>query len=163
MPESEEASPAVPVDIEVLAQPFDARYLEQRLEQLSIAHGTAGAVVTFMGQVRASGDQVGVTGLKLEHYPGMTERVLHCHVMQACARWPLLAVVLVHRVGEMYLGENIVGILVASAHRQAAFDAVQYLMDFLKHDAPFWKQELTADGAAWVEQKHSDIERLKRW
>ncbi len=158
-----ESHASIPVNIEVLAQAFDARDLEGRLHQLAIPHGAAGAVVTFIGQVRESGDRTGVTGLSLEHYPGMTERVLHRHVMQACTRWPLLGVVLVHRVGQMHLGENIVGVVVASAHRQAAFDAVQYLMDFLKHDAPFWKQELTADGASWVEQKDSDVERLKHW
>jgi molybdopterin synthase catalytic subunit len=93
----------------------------------------------------------------------MTERVLHQHVASACQRWSLLGVVLVHRVGEMALGENIVGVVVASAHRQAAFDAVQFLMDFLKNDAPFWKQEVTKSGVAWVEQKETDQKVVQRW
>jgi molybdopterin synthase catalytic subunit len=104
-----------------------------------------------------------VTGLVLEHYAGMTERKLHQHVASACQRWSLLGVVLVHRVGEMALGENVVGVVVASAHRQAAFDAVQFLMDFLKNDAPFWKQEVTRNGVAWVEQKETDLDRVSKW
>ncbi len=153
----------VPIDIEVFEEPFSQSDLEARYAKLNLVHGSVGAVVTFLGQVRASGDKTDVTGLVLEHYPGMTERVLLQHIETASTRWPLLGVVLVHRVGEMVLGENIVGVIVASAHRQAAFDAVQYLMDFLKHDAPFWKQEVTEKGADWVEQKQTDVEQARKW
>lgn len=151
------------VDIAILSESFSRADLDQRFDALGLNAGVAGAVVSFIGQVRDFGDRTDVTGLVLEHYAGMTENVLQQHVANACARWELLCIVLVHRVGEMHLGENIVGVVVASAHRQAAFDAVQYLMDFLKNDAPFWKQELTNQGAEWVEQKETDLNKVKRW
>lgn len=151
------------VDIAIVNDSFSAADLDHRFDALGLSAGAAGAVVTFIGQVRESGDRPDVTGLVLEHYAGMTENVLQQHVAAACARWELLGIVLVHRVGEMHLGENIVGVVVASAHRQVAFDAVQYLMDFLKNDAPFWKQELTDQGAEWVEQKATDLDKAKRW
>lgn len=153
----------VPIDIAIVDQAFHQADLDARLVGLGLAPGAAGAVATFIGQVRSSGDQSDVTGLVLEHYPAMTTRILEQHVHSACQRWPLLGVVVVHRVGQMALGENIVAVIVASAHRQAAFDAMQYLMDFLKNDAPFWKQEVTAQGATWVEQKSEDREKAKRW
>jgi len=151
------------VDISIVSEPFSRADLDQRFDALVLNTGLAGAVVSFIGQVRESGDRPDVTGLVLEHYAGMTENVLQQHVTAACARWELLGIVLVHRVGEMHLGENIVGVVVASAHRQVAFDAVQYLMDFLKNDAPFWKQELTNQGAEWVAQKETDLDKASRW
>lgn len=151
------------VDIAIVSEPFSRADLDQRFDALGLKAGVAGAVVSFIGQVRESGDRPDVTGLVLEHYAGMTESVLQQHIAEACARWELLGIVLVHRVGEMHLGENIVGVVVASAHRQVAFNAVQYLMDFLKNDAPFWKQELTNQGAEWVEQKATDLDKAKRW
>lgn len=156
-------SPICRVDIAIINASFSNADLDQRFDALGLKAGVAGAVVSFIGQVRESGDRPDVTGLVLEHYAGMTEHVLRQHVAEACARWELLGIVLVHRVGKMHLGENIVGVVVASAHRQVAFDAVQYLMDFLKNDAPFWKQELTDQGAEWVEQKSTDVEKAKRW
>ena len=157
------AAMTVPIDIAIVERAFDQAYLDARLVGLGLRAGQAGAIATFIGQVRAMGDQSDVTGLILEHYPAMTTRILAQHVQRACQRWPLLGVVLVHRVGQMALGDNIVAVIVASAHRQAAFDALQYLMDFLKNEAPFWKQEVTARGAAWVEQKSTDREQAKRW
>lgn len=151
------------VDIAIVNESFSAADLEQQFSALGLNAGAAGAVVTFIGQVRESGDRPDVTGLVLEHYAGMTEHVLQQHVANACTRWELLGIVIVHRVGEMHLGDNIVGVVVASAHRQAAFDAVQYLMDFLKNNAPFWKQEVTRNGAQWVEQKVTDLDKTKRW
>ncbi len=153
----------VPIDIAILDQAFHQSDLDARLARLGLVPGAVGAITTFIGQVRTTGDQSEVTGLFLEHYPAMTTRILEQHVRSACQRWPLLGVVLIHRVGQIALGENIVAVIVASAHRQAAFDAIQYLMDFLKNDAPFWKQELTAQGATWVEQKAEDREQAKRW
>lgn len=153
----------IPIDVAILNEPFSASDLDQRFNALNLRSGAAGAVVTFLGQVRESGDRQEVTGLVLEHYSGMTERVLHQHIVNACQRWSLLGVVVVHRVGRMALGENIVGVVVASQHRQAAFDAVQYLMDFLKNDVPIWKQELTDQGAEWVEQKEADLGTVSRW
>jgi molybdopterin synthase catalytic subunit len=153
----------VPVDIAIIEHAFSQTDLDQRVAALGLTVGEAGAIVSFVGQVRRHGDQTNVTGLILEHYPAMTQPILAQHVLSACQRWPLLGVVLVHRVGHMQLGENIVAVVVASPHRQAAFDAVQYLMDFLKNEAPFWKQEVTPHGAAWVEQKQADLEQAKRW
>ncbi len=153
----------IPIDIAILNEPFSASDLDQRFNTLGLRFGAAGAVVTFLGQVRESGDHQDVTGLVLEHYAGMTERVLHQHIINACQRWSLLGVVVVHRVGKMALGDNIVGVVVASQHRQAAFDAVQFLMDFLKNDAPFWKQEVTQNGTEWVEQKKSDLDNISKW
>lgn len=146
--------------VDVREAGFDSQELEQRLT-LSHAHG---AIVTFVGRVRDYGDQANVVGIHLEHYPAMTARVLLQHCQQAMQRWPLGSIVLIHRVGTLTLGEPIMGIAIASSHRQDAFDAVQFLMDFLKHNAPFWKQELTTDGgASWVEQKSSDVQRLQQW
>ncbi len=153
----------IPVDIAILTQPFNRIDLYRRFDALGVHKGRAGAVVTFMGQVRESGDRQHVTGMVLEHYAAMTERVLRKHVASACQRWPLLGVVLVHRVGAMGLGDPLVGLVVARAHRHDAFDAVQYLMDFLKQDAPFWKQEVTDEGAEWVDQKETDWDHAKRW
>lgn len=148
------------IHVQIQTASFDANQLQAELP----VDAAVGAVASFIGYVRDHGDQSHVIGLVLEHYAGMTEKVLEQYCQQASHRWPLSAIVLIHRVGELRLHEPIVGVAVASAHRQVAFDAVQFLMDFLKHDAPFWKRELLADGAsAWVEQKHSDQQQLARW
>lgn len=146
--------------VRVDTERFDANQLETALQR----DHAVGAVASFIGYVRDHGDQPDVIGLVLEHYAGMTEKVLARYCQQASQRWPLSAIVLFHRVGELRLGEPIVGVAVSSAHRQAAFEAVQFLMDFLKHDAPFWKRELLAGGASeWVEQKVTDQQQLGRW
>ena len=129
---------------------------------LSASHQT-GAVVTFVGKVREMNDGASVTGLTLEHYPGMTEKALHGIVEQAQARWPLLGCKVIHRVGALALGEQIVLVGVASQHRDAAFAACQFIMDYLKTQAPFWKKEQTANGAVWVEAKASDTQAAKSW
>jgi molybdopterin synthase catalytic subunit len=146
--------------IHIQTAAFDVAELESLLD-VSTA---CGAIASFVGRVRDHGDRTDVIGLHLEHYPAMTEKILHQHAEQAMRRFDIQRIVLIHRVGALWLGEPIVGVAVASAHRQAAFDAVQFLMDFLKHDAPFWKQELTASGSAmWVEQKESDRKRHQQW
>lgn len=122
-----------------------------------------GAQVCFVGQVRDFGDSQAVTALELEHYPGMTEKSLLAILDQACARWPLAAARVVHRVGYLPLGEAIVLVLTASAHRGDAFAACEFIMDYLKRDAPFWKKEHTASGSHWVEAKHSDQQAAQRW
>lgn len=122
----------------------------------------AGAVATFLGLVRDDA-QDPLTSLFLEHYPGMTEKALGAIVDQARTRWPLGRVVLLHRVGELAPGDSIVFVGVASAHREAAFAACEFLMDYLKREAPFWKKEKRASGEHWVEQKGSDLERAGRW
>lgn len=122
-----------------------------------------GAQVCFVGQVRDFGDSQAVTALELEHYPGMTEKSLLAILDQARARWPLAAARVVHRVGYLPLGEAIVLVLTASAHRGDAFAACEFIMDYLKRDAPFWKKEHTQAGSHWVEAKSSDQQAAQRW
>jgi len=119
-----------------------------------------GAVATFTGHVRADD---GLIALTLEHYPAMTEREIARHVTQAESRWPLLGVTIVHRVGRLIPGDRIVFVGVASSHRHAAFEACEFLMDYLKIHAPFWKQEERASGTRWVEAKSADDEAAARW
>ncbi|WP_221794206.1 molybdenum cofactor biosynthesis protein MoaE [Aquisediminimonas sediminicola] len=127
-----------------------------RLESLP-----GGAVASFTGLVR---DDNGLLELELEHYPGMTEAALAALVDTACARWPLLGVVLIHRIGPMRLGERIVLVGTASKHRAAALAACAFLIDRLKTDAPFWKREHFANGqSGWVEAKESDDDAAARW
>ena len=122
-----------------------------------------GAVVAFVGYVRDFNDGREVAGMFLEHYPGMTEKALGKIVFEAEQRWPLLKVDVVHRIGALEPGEPIVFVGVASAHRQAAFDACNFIMDYLKTRAPFWKKEQTSDGPRWVEGKQSDTDAAGRW
>lgn len=125
--------------------------------------GATGAVVTFTGLVRDMHDDRRVSGLYLEHYPGMTEKSLHEIASEACARWPLQALTIIHRVGELQAGEQIVFVGVGSAHRHSAFAACDFLMDYLKTRAPFWKKSLQEDGGHWVEAKDSDAAAAERW
>lgn len=122
-----------------------------------------GAVVTFVGKVRDFNDGSVVTDLTLEHYPGMTEGVLQQIAVEARERWPLNKVTIIHRVGTMALGEQIVFIGVTSAHRKAAFAACEFLIDFLKTKAPFWKLEAGETGKNWVEAKDADEQAAKMW
>ncbi|HTK79875.1 MAG TPA: molybdenum cofactor biosynthesis protein MoaE [Rhizomicrobium sp.] len=126
---------------------------------LKAADNGIGAVVTFTGIVRGNG----VTGLTLEHYPGMTEREIARHVNEASARWPLLGVTVVHRIGSLRPGDNIVLVATASSHREPAFEAAEFLMDYLKTRAPFWKLEEAATGTEWVEARGSDNDAVRRW
>lgn len=122
-----------------------------------------GAVVTFIGKVRDFNEGLGVQGLSLEHYPGMTEKVLSNLESEAREHWPLNKVTIIHRVGDLTLGEQIVFIGVTSPHRKAAFAACEFLIDFLKTKAPFWKKELTTEGSKWLDAKTSDSEVLQQW
>ncbi|MDX2265187.1 MAG: molybdenum cofactor biosynthesis protein MoaE [Hyphomicrobiales bacterium] len=119
-----------------------------------------GALVTFTGVVRG-GD--GLVSMTLEHYPGMTEAELERVEAAARARWPLAASLVIHRYGELRPGDNIMMVATASAHRHAAFEAAQFLMDYLKTSAPFWKKERFERGAAWVEPRGTDDESAARW
>ena len=123
----------------------------------------AGAVVTFTGVVRGSSDGEALTAMTLEHYPGMTEAQLAAIEGQARARWPLQAVRVVHRVGRLAPGANIVLVVTAAAHRAEAFAAAEFLVDWLKTRAPFWKREETATGAHWVEARAADDSAAARW
>lgn len=133
-------------------------------EYEALAQGTAsGAVVTFVGKVRDMNLGDNVTGLSLEHYPGMTEKALGEICQQAEQRWPLLDVRVIHRVGDLDIGEQIVFVGVSSAHRGAAFEACEFIMDYLKTKAPFWKKERTTEETRWVESRESDAKAAERW
>ncbi|AVP95637.1 molybdopterin synthase catalytic subunit MoaE [Aeromonas rivipollensis] len=137
--------------------------LGEEYERLATRHDT-GAIVTFVGKVRDFNQGEEVKGLSLEHYPGMTEKALTDIVTEARGRWPLQECTLIHRIGDLLLGDQIVLVAVSSAHRDAAFEACHFIMDFLKTRAPFWKKELTAEGVQrWVEAKQSDDAAAARW
>jgi molybdopterin synthase catalytic subunit len=134
------------------------------IKRLTAGRPDIGAVVTFTGTMRGESAGVLLTTLTLEHYPGMTEAELARVEAQATARWPLQGVTIIHRTGALRPGDNIVLVVTASAHRQAAFAAAQFLMDYLKTSAPFWKKETGADGQdRWVGTRESDAGALKRW
>src|ERR1700761_6547878 len=122
-----------------------------------------GAVVSFSGICREHDGDTSVAALTLEHYPGMAEAEIGRHADQAMVRWPLTGLTVVHRVGRIAAGENIVLVLTASRHRQAAFQAAEFLMDYLKTSAPFWKREESASGASWVEAREHDDAAAARW
>jgi len=124
------------------------------------ANGEAGAVSSFTGHVRKEGN---LSTLTLEHYPHMTEAEIARLVAEAGTRWPLTGVTVVHRVGSLKPGDRIVLVAVASQHRHAAFQACEFLMDYLKTRAPFWKKEQTGEGARWVEARAADDAAADRW
>ena len=135
--------------------------LGAELVALTAGRTDVGAVVSFTGLVRdVSGT---LEAMELEHYPGMTERALAAIEAEARARWPLQACLIVHRFGPMAPGERIMMVATASAHREAAFAAAEFLMDYLKIRAPFWKKETGAGGSAWVAAKDEDEAALGRW
>jgi len=122
-----------------------------------------GAVVTFTGKVRNHNLGDNVAALTLEHYPGMTEKALQEIVDAARERWPLQRVTVIHRVGELFPGDEIVLVGVTSAHRGSAFSAAEFIMDYLKTRAPFWKREATEQGDRWVDARDSDHQAAQRW
>jgi molybdopterin synthase catalytic subunit len=122
-----------------------------------------GAVVTFTGVCRADEKGEAIAALTLEHYPAMAETEIARHVEEARARWPLLGITVIHRYGRLVPGEVIVLVATASSHREAAFAAAEFLMDYLKSRAPFWKQVETADGKTWVDAKSADDAAAERW
>lgn len=134
------------------------------IRQLVGARTDIGAVATFTGLVRGANAAGSLTSMTLEHYPGMTENELAAVEAEAHARFSLQGTLIVHRVGELKPGDNIVLVIAASQHRQAAFAAAEFLMDYLKTRAPFWKKEQGADGSArWVDARESDAAAEKRW
>ena len=141
--------------IRVQHENFD---VSTELAALSQAH--VGALVSFVGTVRADG---GVTQLELEHYPGMTEKALSDIVQQASLRWEISDAVVIHRTGLLQAGEQIVLVATASRHRGTAFAACEFIMDYLKTDAPFWKKEIGPGGAKWVDARSSDRSALDKW
>ena len=122
-----------------------------------------GAVVSFSGICRGSEAGEPIAALTLEHYPGMAEAEIARHAETAMSRWPLTGLTVIHRVGRIEPGENIVLVLTASQHRQAAFQAAEFLMDYLKANAPFWKREESAAGTSWVDARDHDDEAAARW
>jgi molybdopterin synthase catalytic subunit len=122
--------------------------------------GDVGAIVSFVGTVRGEG---GVATMTLEHYPGMTEKELAKIEAKARSRWPLLDCLIVHRAGRLRAGDNIVLVIVLSAHRRAAFEAAEFVMDHLKTTAPFWKTEEGAEGRVWLPARESDDDAAARW
>ncbi|RTL96849.1 molybdenum cofactor biosynthesis protein MoaE [Ancylobacter aquaticus] len=148
--------------VRIQAQDFDAA-----TEAAALARGRTdiGAVVTFAGLCRAQDAPGGapLIALTLEHYPGMAEEEIGRLIEQARARWPLIGATVIHRYGRMVPGDNIVLVVTASAHRAAAFEAAEFLMDWLKTRAPFWKMEERDDGKGWVAAKDEDDDAAGRW
>ena len=137
---------------------FDIAAEHDKLKAASV-----GAIVTFTGTVRDLGGDEAIDAMTLEHYPGMTESEIEIIIDKAKQRWPLDGVTVIHRVGRLQTLENIVFVGCASAHRHAAFDAANFIMDFLKTNAPFWKKEDRESGAAWVDSRETDYAALRRW
>ena len=135
----------------------------RELESLTRGRRDIGALASFVGLVRESNDGSSVSGMTLEHYPGMTEKALEDICGQAHARWDLIDTLVIHRVGALKPGDRIVLVGVSSANRGAAFAACEFIMDYLKTQAPFWKKEHRAGGATWVEARAADDEAADRW
>lgn len=136
--------------------------VSSEIAALTAGHSEAGAIVTFTGRARAEGGRL--AAITLEHYPGMTETELERIEAEARERWPLIASLIVHRVGELAAGDNIVLVVAVAEHRQAALEAAGFLMDYLKTRAPFWKKETTVSGeSTWVEARASDETAARRW
>jgi molybdopterin synthase catalytic subunit len=148
------------VTVRVQSGDFDAGV---EMARLRAGDARVGAVATFVVTVRDMNDASQVSTLTLEHYPGMTEKALEDIVAQARARFDVYDVLIIHRVGELKPTDQIVLVVVTSAHRGDAFDACRFLMDYLKTRAPFWKKEQTPQGARWVEARASDDEAAARW
>ncbi|WP_316395524.1 molybdenum cofactor biosynthesis protein MoaE [Bradyrhizobium sp. 33ap4] len=135
----------------------------QEIAALSRDRIDVGAVVSFSGICRGSEQGEPIAALTLEHYPEMAEAEIGRHADEALARWPLQGLTIIHRFGRIAPGENIVLVVTASAHRQAAFEAAEFLMDYLKTNAPFWKREESARGASWIEAQGHDDAAAARW
>jgi molybdopterin synthase catalytic subunit len=141
-------------------EPFDAA---AEAAKLSRGRTDVGAVVTFTGICRGSEAGEPIAALTLEHYPGMAEAEIERHVQEAAERWPLLGVTVIHRHGRIVPGEDIMMVATASSHREAAFAAAEFLMDYLKTRAPFWKQVEKAGATSWIEAKATDDAAAQRW
>lgn len=148
------------VTIRIQTTDFD---VNSEIARLTASRTDIGAVVTFSGICRGGAGSDATTALTLEHYPGMAEAEIGRHAEEAMTRWPLTGITVIHRTGRILPGENIMVVLTASAHRQAAFQAAEFLMDYLKAHAPFWKREETAGGSDWVAAKTDDDDAAARW
>ena len=137
--------------------------LSVEVARLRTGHPEVGAVVAFVGTVRDMNDGVHVAEMTLEHYPGMTEKSIQAIVDQAHARWSLFGTRVIHRIGPLAPQAQIVLVAVTAAHRGEAFAACEFIMDYLKTEAPFWKKEQTPDGARWVDARMTDDRALEKW
>ncbi len=149
-----------PVTIRLQTEDFD---LAAESAKLTRGRTDIGAVVSFVGICRSGTDADAIEALTLEHYPDMAEEEIARHVDEAIRRWPLFGVTVIHRHGRIPIGANIVLVLTASAHRTEAFEAAEFLMDYLKTSAPFWKREEGAEASGWVEAKAEDDAAASRW
>jgi molybdopterin synthase catalytic subunit len=148
------------VTIRIQQSDFD---IAREIAALTKGRTDIGAVVSFSGICRGQEDGGTIAALTLEHYPGMAEAEIARHTETAMARWPLTGLSVIHRVGRIVPGENIVLVLTASQHRQAAFAAAEFLMDYLKANAPFWKREESASGTHWIDARSHDDAAAARW
>jgi len=148
------------VTIRVQESDFD---IAREISALTVGRSDIGAVVSFTGICRGSEDDASIAALTLEHYPGMAEAEIGRHAETAMSRWELSGIRVIHRIGRITPGENIVLVVTASKHRQAAFEAAEFLMDYLKSNAPFWKRVEAADGASWIEARDHDDAAAARW
>lgn len=149
-----------PVTIRLQSADFD---IAAEIAVMTKGRTDIGAVVSFSGICRGGEGSDAIAAMTLEHYPGMAEAEIARHVDEAKTRWPLTGITVIHRYGRVVPGDNIVLVLTASAHRQAAFHAAEFLMDYLKANAPFWKSEERAGGNAWVEAQSHDDDAAARW
>ena len=146
--------------VQIQTEDFD---LSKVVAELRAHDAAVGAVVSFIGTVRDRNDGAGVSAMELEHYPGMTERAIEAMIDEAQRRFNIRAARVIHRVGPLLPLDQIVLVAVSSAHRGTAFQACEFIMDYLKTQAPFWKKEQTADGARWVDARVSDDAAAARW
>jgi molybdopterin synthase catalytic subunit len=150
----------IPVTIRIQEADFD---IAQEISALTKGRSDIGAVVTFSGICRGAEGGETIAALTLEHYPGMAEAEIARHAETAASRWPLTGLTVIHRVGRIQPGENIVLVVTSSAHRHAAFEAAEFLMDYLKAHAPFWKREEGASRTGWVDAREHDDRAAERW
>jgi len=148
------------MSVRVQTEDFDAG---AEIDKLRLARADIGAIAAFIGQVRDLNDGADVSTMTLEHYPGMTEKSLEAIVGQAKNRWDIYDALIVHRIGELKPTDQIVLVVVSGAHRKEAFSACEFIMDYLKTEAPFWKKERTPAGERWVEAKSTDDDARDRW
>jgi len=148
------------VSISIQTQDFN---LSDEVALLEQDNNIDGAVVTFTGRVRNKNEGLKVSGLYLEHYPGMTEKSLEKIINTAQQRWDIGRVTVIHRIGQLSIGEQIVFVGVTSMHRKDAFAAAEFIMDYLKVQAPFWKKELTEQGEKWLDAKSTDTNKAQQW
>ena len=146
--------------VRVQTEDFDSGL---EIRKVCAGNPSVGAVASFVGMMRDVNDGSAVAGMTLEHYPGMTEKALHVIVEQAMRRWKILDCTVVHRVGNLRPADQIVLVVVATAHRGHAFEACEFIMDYLKTRAPFWKKEQTPSGERWVEAREGDDAAAGRW